>query len=223
MRHIVKKKKKKRKKKETRLHLNFKCVGFWNWCMCLFIYEQHPCVACICILSAAMKRCVEKGSRLRPPPSLASPRLPSPRLLSPRRWSCGRPRCVCKQTRGKLCMRTSFRQSYLFYVNTFSIRNQLCVFVTLCAHALASPRRSYLLECVQMCCCWWSAALQSSSSVTESAGPAEDWIQPAVHPEYRERAGQIQKCALRKKIKKNSHTGVFNASVDLKWIQQDYF
>ena len=135
-------------------------------------------------------------------PPLASPRLPSPRLLSPRRWSCGRPRCVCKQTRGKLCMRTSFRQSYLFYVNTFSIRNQLCVFVTLCAHALASPRRSYLLECVQMCCCWWSAALQSSSSVTESAGPAEDWILPAVHPEYRERAGQIQKCALRKKRKK---------------------
>ena len=117
--------------------MNFKCVGFWNWCMCLFIYEQHPCVHAFVYYQLRWNA----AWKVRSPP----------RLLSPRR--------VCKQTRrGKLCMRTGFRQSYLFYVNTFSIRNQLCVFVTLCAHAPASPRRSYLLECVQMWCCWWSAA-----------------------------------------------------------------
>ena len=223
MRHIVKKKKKKKKEKRDTAAFEFQMC----WILKLMYVFIHLRAASMCCMHLYIISCDETLRRKRfaapSPPSLASPRLPSPRLLSPRRWSCGRPRCVCKQTRGKLCMRTSFRQSYLFYVNTFSIRNQLCVFVTLCAHALASPRRSYLLECVQMCCCWWSAALQSSSSVTESAGPAEDWIQPAVHPEYRERAGQIQKCALRKKRKKTSHTGVFNASVELKWIQQDYF
>lgn len=137
MRHIVKK---KREKRDTTafefqmcwiLKLMYVFIHLWAASMC----------ACIRILSAAMKRCVE-GS--------FSP----PRLLSPRQSAV-----VCKQTqRGKLCMRTGFRQSYLFYVNTFSIRNQLCVFVTLCAHTPASPRRSYLLECVQMWCCWWSAA-----------------------------------------------------------------
>lgn len=137
MRHIVKK---KREKRDTTA---FEFQMCWILkLMYVFIHLRAASMcACIRILSAAMKRCVE-GS--------FSP----PRLLSPRQSAV-----VCKQTqRGKLCMRTGFRQSYLFYVNTFSIRDQLCVFVTLCAHAPASPRRSYLLECVQMCCCWWSAA-----------------------------------------------------------------
>lgn len=133
----------RKKKREKRDTTAFEFQMCWILkLMYVFIHLRAASMcACIRILSAAMKRCVE-GS--------FSP----PRLLSPRQSAV-----ICKQTqRGKLCMRTGFRQPYLFYVNTFSIRNQLCVFVTLCAHAPASPRRSYLLECVQMCCCWWSAA-----------------------------------------------------------------
>lgn len=180
MRHIVKK---KREKRDTTA---FEFQMCWILkLMYVFIHLRAASVcACIRILSAAMKRCVE-GS--------FSP----PRLLSPRQSAV-----VCKQTqRGKLCMRTGFRQSYLFYVNTFSIRDQLCVFVTLCAHAPASPRRSYLLECVQMWCCWWSAAFAAAASAAvleRLQGRRRIWIQPAVQPEYRERAGQIQKCAVRK-------------------------
>lgn len=137
MRHIVKKK--KREKRHDCIWISNVLDFEIDVCVYSFMSSIHVCMHSYIISCDETLR----GRFLLPP-----------RLLSPRQSAV-----VCKQTqRGKLCMRTGFRQSYLFYVNTFSIRNQLCVFVTLCAHTPASPRRSYLLECVQMWCCWWSAA-----------------------------------------------------------------
>lgn len=180
MRHIVKKK--RREKRHDCIWISNVLDFEIDVCVYSFTSSIHVCMHSYIISCDETLR----GRFVLPP-----------RLLSPRQSAV-----VCKQTqRGKLCMRTGFRQSYLFYVNTFSIRDQLCVFVTLCAHAPASPRRSYLLECVPMWCCWWSAAFAAASSAAvleRLQGRRRIWIQPAVQPEYRERAGQIQKCAVRK-------------------------